>query len=100
MAEIKVTSTTLRSTSDQLRQQISQLKSTIEQLAGTEQTLMGQWDGEAKETFHNAFLSDKGQMETFCTVFETFCQALNTIADGYEKAEQSNTSTASARTYH
>ncbi len=99
MAEIKVTSTELKSKAAELRQLNNQFKKAVEDMTSTEQQLMGMWDGETKEAFHNAFNNDKTQMDTFYQTIEKYCQALEDNAAKYETAEQKNLSTASTRTY-
>lgn len=99
MAEIKVTSGELRSKASELRQLNSQFKKAVEDMTATEQQLMGMWDGETKEAFHNAYNSDKTQMDTFYDTIEKYCQTLENNADKYESAEQKNLGTASTRSY-
>lgn len=99
MAEIKVTSGDLKSKASELRQLNSQFKKAVEDMTGTEQQLMGMWDGEAKESFHNAYNSDKAQMDVFYDTIEKYCQALEANAQKYEAAEAKNVSTASSRSY-
>lgn len=99
MAEIKVTSGELRRIAQELRQLNNQFNSSVEEMTSTEQQLMGMWDGEAKDTFHNAYNNDKGQMDVFYQTIEKYCQTLEANADKYERAEQQNLNTASNRTY-
>lgn len=99
MAEIKVTSTELKSKASELRQLNNQFKKAVEDMVSNEQQLMGMWDGETKEAFHNAFNSDKSQMDVFYQTIEKYCEALENNAAKYEAAEQKNLSTASTRSY-
>ena len=99
MAEIKVTSTELKSKASELRQLNSQFKKAVEDMMSNEQQLMGMWDGETKEAFHNAFNNDKSQMDVFYQTIEKYCEALENNAAKYEAAEQKNLSTASTRSY-
>ncbi len=99
MAEIKVTTGELKSKASELRNLNGQFKKAVEDMAATEQQLMGMWDGESKEAFHNAFNSDKSQMDVFYDTIEKYCQTLETNAEKYEAAEQKNISTASTRSY-
>jgi WXG100 family type VII secretion target len=99
MAEIKVTSEQLKSKASELRQLNNQFKKAVEDMTSNEQQLVGMWDGETKEAFHNAYNSDKSQMDVFYSTIEKYCQALETNAQKYESAEQKNLNTASTRTY-
>ena len=99
MAEIKVTSSELKRIAGELRQLNSNFNNTVDEMTTTEQQLMGMWDGEAKETFHNAYVSDVGQMDVFYQTIEKYCQALENNASKYEQAEQQNINTAATRSY-
>ncbi len=99
MAEIKVTSGELKNKATELRQLNSQFKKSVEDMTSTEQQLVGMWDGDAKESFHNAYNSDRSQMDVFYDTIEKYCQALDSNAARYEAAEQKNLNTASQRTY-
>ena len=99
MAEIKVTSGELRNKAAELRSLNEQFKKAVEDLTANEQQLMGMWDGEAKEKFHTAYNSDKGQMDNFHQVIEKYCQALENNAAQYEQAEAKNINTAADRSY-
>lgn len=99
MAEIKVSSGELKSKANELRQLNGQFKKTVEDMTATEQQLVGMWDGESKEAFHNAYNSDRSQMEVFYQTIEKYCQALENNAANYEHAESVALNTASTRTY-
>ena len=99
MAEIQVTSATLRSKAAELKQLNGQFKSAVEALQQEEQTLSGQWEGEAHDAFHTAFSNDKIQMDNFYNAIENYCTSLLTIAEQYEKAEAANQQVASTRSY-
>lgn len=99
MAEIKVTSGELKNKASELRQLNGQFKKAVEDMTSTEQQLMGMWEGESKEAFHNAYNSDKSQMDVFYDTIEKYCQALENNAAKYEAAEQKNLQTASSRSY-
>ena len=57
------------------------------------------WEGQARETFHNAFASDKIQMDNFYNAVEVYAQRLEQIAAKYAQAEAANVEIASERTY-
>lgn len=99
MAEIKVTSGELKNKAMELRNLNSQFKKAVENMSSEEQRLVGMWDGETKDAFHNAYNSDKSQMDVFYQTIEKYCQALDNNAAKYESAERKNLATASNRTY-
>lgn len=98
MAEIKVTTGELKNKASELRQLNGQFRKAVEDMTSNEQQLMGMWDGEAKEAFHNAYNSDRAQMDVFYDTIEKYCQVLETNAARYEAAEQKNVNIASSRT--
>lgn len=99
MSFFQVTSAELRKKAEQLKGLNSRYKSGVDSLQTTEQTLKTMWEGEANETFHNAFTRDKDQMDRFHTAIERFIEALLIIAAKYEEAENKNIATAATRSY-
>lgn len=99
MADFTVSVQDLKAKVDSLRQLNSQFKSQVEELSGTESSLNGMWEGEARETFHNAFQSDRTQMDNFYNAVEVYAQRLETIAARYAQAESTNVDIANERTY-
>ena len=99
MAQIKVTSTQLRSKANELRQLNNRFNSAVTSMTSTVSSLMNMWDGEAKTAFHKAYTSDKNQMDTFYQTIEKYCQALENNAKKYDEMESKNVQTATSRTY-
>lgn len=99
MAEIRVTTGELQNKAGELRQLNDQFKKAVEEMSASEQQLAGMWDGDAKEAFHNAYMSDKSQMGVFADTIEKYCQALESNAAEYGVVELKNVSTATTRTY-
>lgn len=99
MAEIKVTTSELRNKAEELSTQNTQLKGKVDELVASEGTLTSMWEGEARDAFHKAFETDKNQWENFMKVIEQFVQAMNQIADEYDKQEAANAQIAGNRTY-
>lgn len=97
MADFQVTPATLRAKAEELKSLNSQLNSQIEQLASTEGALNGMWEGASREAFHQAFTSDKAQMDAFKNLVDQYCAALETQAAKYEAAENANIATATTR---
>ena len=99
MGELIVTSGTLRSKAEELNSMNEQFKNAISSLTEEEGTLRGQFEGEASDAFHAAFTRDTTQMQNFYNAIAQYVQKLIQIADGYEKAERANVSTATSRNY-
>ena len=98
MAEILVTTSELRSKAEELRGINGQFKNSVSSLESTEGSLNGMWVGEAHDTFHKAFMEDKGQMTAFATLIDEYCATLEKIAREYEEKERMNTEIARNRT--
>lgn len=99
MSEIQVTSSTLRSKAEELNQLNEQFKNAVSSLTDEESALRSQFEGEASDAFHNAFTKDTIQMNNFYNAIAQYVQKLIQIAEAYEKAEQANVNTATARNY-
>ncbi|MCD8012061.1 MAG: WXG100 family type VII secretion target [Lachnospiraceae bacterium] len=99
MSEIQVTSATLRSRADDLSQLNEQFKNAVNTLTEEEGALRAQFEGEASDAFHSAFTKDSIQMGNFYNAIADYVTKLIQIAEAYEKAEQTNVSTATARNY-
>ncbi|MCI8521618.1 MAG: WXG100 family type VII secretion target [Lachnospiraceae bacterium] len=99
MALIQVSAAELKAKAGELRNLNSQFKTQVGNLESQEQTLIGMWEGEARDAFNTAFNNDKTQMDNFYNLIEQYCAALENIASKYELAESQNVSTAATRTY-
>lgn len=100
MALIQVTSAALRTGSENLQKLNGELKLQVASLEEMEGELNAMWEGEANQAFHNAFLSDKAQMDQFYAAIERYVASLAAIAVKYETAESANLETARVRSYH
>lgn len=99
MALIRVTARELRAKAEELRSLNGQFKSAVSELEGTEGQLAGMWEGEAKNAFHNAFQSDKVQMDNFYNAIENYAARLESAAAKYEQTENANVEIANTRSY-
>ena len=99
MAFFQVTAAELRKKAEQLKGLNSRFRSGVDSLKTAEQGLKAMWEGEANDSFHNAFTRDKGQMDQFHQAIERYIEALLIIAAKYEEAENKNIATASTRNY-
>ena len=99
MAYIQVTSSKLRKQAEQIRGLNTRFQTQVTSLEGAEQSLKSMWEGQANNAFHNAFVKDKGQMDSFYSAIEQYIAALLVITQKYEQAETKNMDTATARIY-
>lgn len=99
MAFFQVTSSELRNRAGRISDLNSQFKLRAAQLGEQEAALCNMWEGQAKDSFHQAFLRDRQQMEAFEQLIGQYVQALMEIAGRYEQAEIRNREIASSRNY-
>lgn len=99
MAQIRVTMSQLKAQAEHLEALNEQFKSQVNSLEATEQQLGSMWEGEAKNAFHNAFSSDKVQMDNFYNAVKAYVQTLLANAAKYSEAEGISYNLASERTY-
>jgi WXG100 family type VII secretion target len=99
MAQIRVTSSRLRSAAESLQNLNNQFKNKSENLCSREQALSQMWEGQAQTAFHSAFQKDSQQMNTFYQLINQYVSALLEIAARYEKAEARNAEIAGNRSY-
>jgi WXG100 family type VII secretion target len=95
MAEIRVTSATLRAKKDELQQMNAKFMDAVNNLEATAQSLSASWEGESHDAFYKSFESDKTQMHNFYNAIQAYVTALEQIAAQYEKSEATNTQIAS-----
>ncbi len=99
MSYFYVTSSELRKKAGRITDLNSQFKSKASQLSQQETALCSMWEGQAKDTFHQAFTRDKQQMDIFYQLIAQYIQALLEIAERYERAEARNREIAATRSY-
>ncbi len=99
MSDFTVSVNDLKQKVDTLRQLNAQFKSQVSELEATEANLNGMWEGEAKNTFDQAFKSDKVQMDNFYNAVEVYAQRLEAIAARYAQAEGESVAIATERKY-
>ena len=99
MAFFQVTSSDLRNKASRLQDLNGQFKAKASELQEKENALCSMWEGEAKNVFHQAFMSDRQQMDAFYGLIAQYVQALLEIAARYEAAEARNREIAAARKY-
>lgn len=99
MGQMVIGTTELKNKIEELRALNTQFKSAVSELENTESTLNGMWEGDAKNTFHNAFMNDKQQMDNFYSTIELYAQKLEVILAKYVQGEQKNIEIANQRKY-
>lgn len=99
MAFFQVTSSELRNKASRLQELNGQFKAKASELQEKENALCSMWEGEAKNVFHQAFMSDRQQMDAFYGLIVQYVQVLLEIAARYEEAEARNREIAAARKY-
>lgn len=99
MSYFRVTSSELRRKAGRISELNGQFKAKSAELSEQEAALCSMWEGQAKDTFHQAFLRDRQQMETFYQLIGQYVQALLEIAVRYECAEERNREIAATRNY-
>lgn len=99
MGQITVMTNELKSKIEELRALNTQFKNTVSELESTENSLGGMWEGPAKQSFHNVFISDKQQMDNFYSAIEIYAQKLEVILAKYIQTENANIELARQRTY-
>lgn len=99
MASFRVTASELKTKAGTLREYNGNFKTQVQGLEEQEASLVGMWEGEARDAFDKAFQNDKLQMDNFSKLVDTYCEALELIASKYELAESQNAATAGNRSY-
>lgn len=99
MSQIITNTRKMREESQKLNQLLAKFKSQKEKLMSTQKSLDGMWDGDANIQFNKAFQKDMVQFDNFARVIKDYANALNQMADNYDKAEATNVSIAQQRSY-
>ena len=99
MATFRVMTNDLKTKAESLRAMNAQFKNEVSSMEALEGALSGMWEGEARDAFHNTFLSDKGQMDNFYNAIENYVIRLEASAAKYEQVEAASVEIANARTY-
>ncbi len=99
MALIRVSAEELKARAEALNEANQGLKAKVQEFESSAQTLAGQWEGEARDAFVNAYTQDKTQMDNFITVIQDFYQKLIYMAQNYDAAERKNVDIATTRNY-
>ena len=87
MAEIKVTPGVLRKKSEELQAGVKNLTQKMTELQERESNLSSMWQGAAKDSFHNAFMTSYSECQPFFQELQRFIVKLDETAKQYEMAE-------------
>lgn len=97
MSKFEVTTSQLRSAISDLTSDNSEFKNRVSELMEVQQELAAEWQGEANTAFNTAFNNDKSQWDAFASLIDQYIQAMQSIMDGYDQAENINRETATIR---
>ena len=97
---MNVTVSQLEAKANELETLNTNFRNQVSEMEASEEALRGMWEGEANAAFHNAFVSDKIQMQNFYNAIAMYVYKLREIARRYQNAEQKNHTIATERTYH
>lgn len=99
MSYFSVTASELRSKAGTLQELNGQLRTKETDLDNQEGSVCSMWEGQAKDLFHQAYISDREQMDNFNGLIENYVSALLEIAQRYEDAEARSAEIAATRAY-
>lgn len=92
MARFQVTTSEMKAAIIELSEKNEMFKSKVRELEVAQQALHAQWQGDANVAFNTAFENDKEKWMEFSYLIDRYIQALASIMQAYEKAEQTNIS--------
>lgn len=87
MAEIKVTPSVLRNNAEELQNEAKNLSQKMDELQDRENQLSTMWQGDAKDSFHEAFMTSYNECQPFFQELQRFIAKLEETAEKYEKVE-------------
>ena len=99
MAEFNVSLNELVNKANQLNELNQTFRGQIGTMSDIENGLNGMWEGEARMTFHNAFVQDANQMMEFCSAVTMYVETLINIAEKYMEEETRNVEIGKTRSY-
>lgn len=99
MSKFSVTATELVRAANILSEDNNQFRARVNELITCASELAAMWEGEANNQFNTAFKNDQEQWSDFAVLIDQYVEALNTVACAYARAEETNISTATTRTY-
>ncbi len=97
MAQIKVQPSVLRNKAAELQTQSDALSGKMDELLDREHQLSTMWEGPAKESFHNSFMTSYENCQPFFQELKRFIMKLEETAQVYEEAEAQAEQSAAQR---
>lgn len=92
MARFQVTTSEMKAAIIELSEKNEMFKNKVRELETAQQALHAQWQGDANVAFNTAFENDKEKWMEFSYLIDRYIQALASIMQAYENAEQTNIS--------
>lgn len=99
MSRFSVTAAELTNAVSTLAEDNNQFRSRVNELMNCAQELASMWQGEANNRFNTALNTDQERWAEFAALIDQYNEALQQIIQIYNNAEETNTSTASTRSY-
>lgn len=99
MSRFSVTAAELNNAVSTLNEDNNQFRARVNELMNCAQELASMWQGEANDRFNNALNSDQERWVEFASLIDQYNEALQNIIQIYNNAEETNTSTATTRSY-
>ena len=99
MAEFNVSLNELVAKANQLNELNQTFKGQVNTMSDIENGLNGMWEGEARTTFHNAFVQDANQMVAFYNAVNKYVETLINTVQKYQEAEVRNVEIGKTRSY-
>ncbi len=90
MSFYQVDSRQLRTKKDELLSLVQRFRQEKENLCSKETALRTMWEGEANDKFHGEFARSSGQMDSFADTIIRYLNAIETVAQRYDLAEEKN----------
>ncbi|HIZ64617.1 MAG TPA: WXG100 family type VII secretion target [Candidatus Blautia pullicola] len=84
---IEIETRLLAQDKESIQTQVQRLRTQKNRLQDRMEQLSGMWEGPAKETFLNQFLSDCEYMESFFSELDAYVQAMEYAEKEYNKCE-------------
>ncbi|MCR5688180.1 MAG: WXG100 family type VII secretion target [Lachnospiraceae bacterium] len=91
MSFYQVDSVRLRGKKDELTALLQKFRQEKDILCSKELSLRSMWEGAANDSFHEQFMRNAGQMDSFIEVISRYLEVIGYIADRYDMAERRNT---------
>ena len=82
---------------ENLQQLNEKFRTEVQAMTEKEEALSGMWEGDARNAFHNAYVTDAEKFNNFYNGISLFVKALNDAAQKYAKSENDATQIANQK---